>query len=61
VIGGNERELGGGIHLRAGFRVRLAVDGDIAGENQRTRPLARGGEPLVDDELIKPHTQFLQP
>ena len=36
-----------------GLRVRLPVDADLAGEDQRARPLARRREAPFDDELIE--------
>ena len=37
----------------AGLGRRTIVDGDLSGENQRTRPLARRRQPTFNDELIE--------
>jgi hypothetical protein len=57
----DERDISGGVDLRAGFRLRLPIDADLPGENQGACPLARRGEPFVDDQLVQPYAQFLQP
>ena len=43
------------------FVCGLAVDADLAGQDQRARPLARRREAAFDDELIEPNAQFRQP
>ena len=57
----DQRDVRGRIDLCAGFRVRLAVNADLAGQNQRARPLARRRQPFIDNELVEPNAQFLQP
>ncbi len=33
---------------------RLTVDADLPGEDQRSRPLARSGEPAFDEQRVEP-------
>jgi hypothetical protein len=39
------------------FGHRAAADGDLSRQNQRARPLTRGSEASVDDELVEPDSR----
>jgi hypothetical protein len=39
----------------------LAFDGHLPGKDQRARPFTRRRQAFVDNELIQPNAQFLQP
>ncbi len=53
MVSADQRDLGGGLDLRARFADDLAVDGHLRGENQRPRPLARRSQTLVRNQLIE--------
>jgi hypothetical protein len=61
VIRRDEFDRGVNVDLGAGLGFRLAVDADLACENQRACPLSRWREASFDDQLIQPNAQFLQP
>ena len=46
---------------RAGFRDDLAVDGHLAGEDQRAGALTRRREAAIDDEHIQANLRFHVP
>ena len=52
-----DRRTGG--HGGAGLGRRLTVDSHLPGQDQRPRPLARGGQPAFDDHRVQP-LRFLQ-
>ena len=61
MVGRDQRDVGGRVDRRAGLGCGLPVDADLAGEDQRARPLARRREAAFDDELVQADAQFLQP
>ena len=54
MVGTVDRHLGVGGDAGAGLGDRLAVDADLAGEDQRPRPLARRGEAALDEQHVEP-------
>ena len=53
VIGCEQRHFRIGGHRRAGLRLRLAVDPDLPGEDQRSGALARRREASIDQQQVK--------
>jgi hypothetical protein len=61
MIGCDESDVGRRINLGAGFGFRLAIDADLACQDQGACALSRRREASFDDQLIQPNAQFLQP
>ena len=61
MIGRDDGDSRRWLDLGAGLCVRLPVDTDLAGEDQRACPFTGWREAPFDDELIQSNTQILQP
>jgi hypothetical protein len=53
MIGREERDCRLIVDCGARLRRRAIVDGNLSGQDERARPLARGRQPAFDDELIQ--------